>query len=381
MPPLEPDIVTGVEPDPRSGRAIANEFRRWLEEGVQLRPVGAGKQTPQVFLESRYLPKHKVELFDATFFLTNFLFETGLNFLVAYVGLGANGARPRTLHPRIFYKDSSLVWRVASHMIRTEDDDWIGKGDVKWERSNGDEHLVSDEDSTNLPYELQAAFDRASRAKRPVRDEQAVALVLRNGPPSRLEPYADFTAPRRRADRETPLNGNRPVARITRRGDPASLRFAKGFEPDLAHGLLEVTAAASRLYGGAIRKVRVRSRNGKIQYQFVVSPTHVWLNPPQALSRELTTFGLRALHVRADDDVFLPGFEYHFVDHTLDPPELHTQIPTGYAGEPSEVDPERADASAWIEALPIVKEFRRRLLPRLPRPTQHSGPRKPRPNR
>jgi hypothetical protein len=68
--------------------------------------------------------------------------------------------------------------------------------------------------------------------------------------------------------------------------------------------------------------------------------------------------------VRADDAIFLPGFEYHFVDDGVEPPELCSQIPAGFAGRQSRIDPLRADASAWIEALPIVREFRRRILGR-----------------
>ena len=106
------------------------------------------------------------------------------------------------------------------------------------------------------------------------------------------------------------------------------------------------------------------SVNGLVQYQFAAAPRQAWINPPQALSRELTTYGVRALHVRADDAIFIPGFEYHFVDDGVEPPELCSQIPAGFAGRQSAVDPLRADASAWIEALPIVREFRRRILGR-----------------
>ena len=106
-------------------------------------------------------------------------------------------------------------------------------------------------------------------------------------------------------------------------------------------------------------KFRILSVNGLVQYQFVATPSHVWINPPQALTTELTSFGIRALHVPADDEIFVPGFEYHFVDEDG---ELQSQIPPGFAGEPSEVSPGRADASPWIEALPVIRAFRRRVL-------------------
>jgi hypothetical protein len=73
---------------------------------------------------------------------------------------------------------------------------------------------------------------------------------------------------------------------------------------------------------------------------------------------------VRTIDVEADDDLFVPGYEYHFVDETVNPPRLHSQIPEGFAGAASTVDPSRADASAWLERLPVIREFRQRL--RLP---------------
>ena len=152
------------------------------------------------------------------------------------------------------------------------------------------------------------------------------------------------------------------MARITRRNDPSSLRFTPGFEPDFDRGRVEIHSSGSRLYGGAIRKHRILSRNRLVQYQFVESPTHVWINPPQALTAEITSYGIRALYVRADEEIFVPGYEYHFVDDSLDPPEVDSQIPEGWAGRPSEIDPGRADASPWLERLPVIRDFRARVL-------------------
>jgi hypothetical protein len=353
------ELVPSVAPDPRPPRAIAAEFRALVAGGARLLPAGSARRAPGRLLP-RYLPHHRVDLLDASYWLTDFRYEEGLNFLVAWVGLRERSGAIRRLWPRIFYKDSSLLWRVASHVIRLPGDDWIGKGDVRVELENGEEVLVSDEDTTNLPYEIQGALDTVSRAREARRDDGAVALVLRNAPAGRLEPYADFTAPRRRAARAARLNGGRPVARLRRRGDPSSLWFAPGFAPDLDAGALDEQRSASRLYGGDVRKLRFPSENRAVQYQFVAAPRHVWLNPPQATTTELTTYGLRALHVPADDDIFLPGYEYSFTDPETG--ELYSQIPEGYAGEPSDVDPRRADASPWLEALPIVKEFRRKVL-------------------
>ena len=65
---------------------------------------------------------------------------------------------------------------------------------------------------------------------------------------------------------------------------------------------------------------------------------------------------------RDREDLSIPGYEYHFIDEAEDPPTLHRQIPEGFAGEASAVDPSRADASAWLEALPVVKAFREQVL-------------------
>jgi hypothetical protein len=85
----------------------------------------------------------------------------------------------------------------------------------------------------------------------------------------------------------------------------------------------------------------------------------VWIIPPQALTTELSSFGLRSVDVAIDENLCVPGFEYHFMDDTQDPPTLHTQIPEGFAGAPSAEDPSRADASKWLDRLPVVREFRR----------------------
>jgi hypothetical protein len=50
------------------------------------------------------------------------------------------------------------------------------------------------------------------------------------------------------------------------------------------------------------------------------------------------------------------------MDEEEDPPVLHSQIPAGFVGDPAPADPQRADASAWIEAMPVIREFRRRVL-------------------
>jgi len=99
-----------------------------------------------------------------------------------------------------------------------------------------------------------------------------------------------------------------------------------------------------------------------VQYLFFAGPRHAWIIPPQATTTEIMSFGVRTIGVSLDDDLCVPGYEYHYLDDSVDPPELVSQIPPGYVGPPSHVDPARADASAWLDALPVIQAFRRTVL-------------------
>ena len=361
---MAPVIETRIAAEARPARAspaqVAREFRKLVADGVAIRPAGRARRRPQRLLSLGYMPKQKFRLFDATCYLTHLRFDEDIGFFVAFVRLRDD---PRVLYPRIFYKDVSLVWRSATHCIRSRGGIWIGKGDLKTSYEGGEELTYAAEETTNLPLEAQTALDLISRGGPGARrDERAVGLILRNAPANRMAPYADFSAPRRRAmsnPRNRPNRG-RPIAHFTRAGDPSSLRFVRGYEPDFRRGVLEVHQLASRMYGGRIRKYRILSANRRIQYQFVAGPRQVWIIPPQALTTELSSYGVRTVDVEAPEELCVPGYEYHY----LDDGELHSQIPEGFAGAPSEVDPSRADASRWLDQLPVIREFRRVLLGR-----------------
>jgi hypothetical protein len=163
------------------------------------------------------------------------------------------------------------------------------------------------------------------------------------------------------ADPANVVNGGRYVAWFARESDPASLRFAPGFEPDFDAGLIEVDPLKSRFYGGEIRRFRFLSHNRKIQYQFVAAPRHVWIIPPQTLTTELNSYAVRTVDVYGDEDVFVPGYEYHYLEDLEDPSSLHSQIPEGFAGPIHDEDEYRADAAPWLEKLPVIQEFRRKV--------------------
>lgn len=360
---LRPVVQDDVELLPWSVGEVRRRFRALLSGGARLAPAGQAADDPEVLLEEPTLPRCALELFGWTMFLSRPLFDPHLGFMVAYLARGVGGRRRvRSVAPRIVYKDISLVWRAATHVIHCPEEDWVGKGAVRWRRDGDDLVASSAEETTDLPYEVQGALDAASRTLQPVRDDSAALLVLRNAPRGRIDPYADFTRPRTRDQALVRINGGRPIARFRRPGVPESLEFVSGFAPDLERGVRSSTFAASNLYGGRVKKTRVLSVGRTVQYQFVSSPTHVWINPPQALTTSLTPYGTRTIDVLAPEELFVPGYEYHFLDDSVDPPKLHSQIPAGFAGAPSAEDPMRADASRWLRRLPPVAEFVRRGL-------------------
>ncbi len=351
-------IVDSVAPDDLTTRQVRAAFAASLAEA----PLAlAGPIEPDAFLAKGYLPRSRLSLFGATFFLTAPRQIPELRYFVAYV----RTAGARRTSARIFYKDLSLVWRVASHVIDDGEDFWIGKGDVEiipdgeWERVESKEH------TTDLPLELQTALETLNRsAKRVVTDAFALTAVLRNAPRGRVEPYDDFTKPRRAAARDPAqrVAGGAPVAWFARPNDPASLEIRDGYEPDFAEGVVERSASRSTLYHGRVRRFRVLSTNRAIQWFFFAAPRHVWIVPPQALTTTLSSYGVRVVDVEADEHLFVPGYEYHFTDEAFPEEEHFSQIPAGYAGAPSAYNGDRADASAWLDALPLVQRFRAEVL-------------------
>ncbi len=359
------DIGPSARPSTLTPRQVAREFRRLIESGAPIRCAGAARSAPQSLLSRGYTPKYKIEIFDTRYYLANVRQNPDIRFFVAYV-VQRNPRTGRTeIYPRIFYKDISLIWRSASHFVRSEDENWIGKGELRICVIDGQEVEHSAEETTDLPLEIQTALETLSRrARRVPFDDDAVALVLRRGNDARIEPYRDFLEPRVRArsDPRNLVNRGRSVARFTRKHDPTSLRFARGFEPDFERGVIGVSTSTSKLYGGRLKRFRILSKNRTIQYLFFAGPHQVWITPPQTTAGHLTSYGVRAIDVIADENLCIPGYEYHFLDDSTEPPQLVSQIPEGFAGAPSPFDPARADASRWLDQLPVIQEFRRKIL-------------------
>jgi hypothetical protein len=357
-----------VAPSPLSPLEVRRALAVYVAGGARIRPAGLARLEPSRLMRGRYVPTSLIELFDTKFFLSDYFQTPQLRFFIAYIVQPDAEGRARHVWPRIIYKDGSLIWRTASHMVSSDDDFWIGKGDIRSRFSGGYEHYESVESTTDLPFEMQTALETVARRTVKVRNERrALDLVLRNAPPSRVRAYRDFTDARDRAwqNPRNRINGGRAVATFrARRGrkDPATLTFVKGFEPDFRRGVLEKASSTSVLYGGELERYRVLSVNRQIQYLFFSGPRQVWIIPPQATTTELSSFGVRTVDVVVDDDLCCPGYEYHFLDDSVDPPVFYSQIPEGYAGEVGPHDPSRADASPWLDKLSVIKDFRRRVL-------------------
>lgn len=363
----EPRIFASVLPLDWKPARVVREFRAALDAGARIECVGSARRAPlRRLLGAGYAPQHRIDFLDASYWISAPRENADLRFFVAYVETDRR-ARRRRLHARLFYKDVSLIWRCASHFIRSESENWIGKGDLKVVVEDGIELEVSNELTTDLPLEIQTALESVILSTRRFpRDDRAVERVLQRGGDARMAPFAEFTAPRRRAERDPRLlvHAGRPIARFARANRPESLVFARGYAPDFDEGVAEVAESRSRLYGGRVLRFRIASCNRKVQYAFFAGPRQVWIASCQPTHGDLSSFGVRTTAVDVPDDLLLPGYEYHFIDDSEDPPRQHSQIPPGFAGAASEVDPSRADASAWLERMPVVRDFRRRVLAR-----------------
>ncbi len=370
--------MPSVAPSPLGPKEVRAEFLKLLAAGARIKPAGLAKDDPMRLVRGRYAPTSLIELFDTRFFMSDYFQTPQLRYFIAYVVQPGPDGKVHAIYPRIIYKDGSLIWRAASHMVSSDDDFWIGKGDIRSEIVGDEEHYESVESTTDLPFEMQTALEIVARRTIRIRSEAlALDLVLRNAPATRVRAYSDFTALRDRAAKNPRnlINGGRPVASFAvvrpKRGrkagekgrkDPATLRFVKGYEPDFRGGILETADSTSVLYGGKLTRYRILSVNKRIQYLFFSGPLQVWIIPPQATTTELSSFGVRTVDVVVDDDLCCPGYEYHFLDDTVDPPVFYSQIPEGYAGAVGPNDDSRADASPWLDRLQVIQEFRRQVL-------------------
>lgn len=361
-----PPITPSIRPASLTPAQVGRELQQLIDSGAPVLPAGTARKHPRRFV-AKYPPSFKLELFGTRFYLTTVRQNPSLRFCVAYLVQTHFRTGRTEIYPRIFYKDGSLIWRCASHIAKEGSGIWVGKGAVRSTLlEDGDEYIHSVESTTDLPLEMQTALEDLGRMVRTVKpDRAALFQVIRRVPEGRIEPYRDFTDPRRRAqsDPRRLINRDRRVAYFRKANDPTSLRFVSGYEPDFSRrGVVEHARSHSNLYGGTIERYRVVSKNRRIQYLFFAGPENAWIVPPQAMTSELSSFGVRTVDVLIDDNLCVPGYEYHYVvDASADPPEIHSQIPAGFVGHVNAHDEARSDASPWIEQMPVIREFRRRL--------------------
>jgi hypothetical protein len=80
----------------------------------------------------------------------------------------------------------------------------------------------------------------------------------------------------------------------------------------------------------------------------MAAPRHVWVIPPQATTTELSSYAVRTVDVAVDDDLCVPGFEYHGGEE--EGLSGVAQIPPGFAGERHPRDPSRSGPSRSLGA-------------------------------
>lgn len=348
----------------RSPRSVRAEFVRRLEDGLELICDGSLSSEPRKLLEIGHGPKSRLDLFGAEIYLTHPRQNPDLRYFVAYVVPPARSGARRRAYARLFYKDISLIWRAASHLFLEGEEMWIGKGDTRLDRRGDWEFEESAEWTCDLPFEMQTALEELNRGVPVKPDHRAPLLVLRRATRERIRAFRDFTGPRERARRAgRVVAGDRKIVWFETPGDPSSLRVLPGYEPDWALGPVERYVHGSRLYEGEVQRLRFLSINGEVQHLMFLAPRHAWMVPPQTLDRDLTSYAVRPVQPNFDEEAYVPGYEYHFEDDLAgdDDPSLHSQIPPGYVGAASELDDSRADASAWLDEMPLLQDLRRRF--------------------
>ena len=364
--PIPTRIVPSVQPSSVQPSALSKEFNQIVGSCKRFHVAGESRKNPKSLLSSKLAPKHKIELFGTRFYFTNVIQIPELRFFVGYVVQSVSPTASPSVSARIFYKDLSLSWRVASHFTLEDGELWIGKGDVQEVNNGGEQMVVSNESTTDLPHEMQTAVDSLIGSGKTIKGSQRIiSAVLRRSPDDRVEPYQDFVAPRKKAqsNKRNLINRDRSIAVFKRPNDPTSLKIIAGFEPDFKNGVLETSHSQSKLYEGKLRRFRILSINKKVQYYFIAGTRHVWILPPQALTTQLSSYGVRTIDVQADDDLFVPGWEYHHYEETENGLELYSQIPTGFAGEICPVDDAKADAGPWLDQIPLIQQFRTQFGP------------------
>ena len=184
-------------PAPLTPRRVEREFRDRIARGALLCCDGSAHARPALLLSRGYVPRFRVDLFDTAYYLSAVRQYEDLRYTVGWVVTAARPGAREQIHARLFYKDVSLIWRAASHFARSAHENWIGKGDARLVRDGAWDVETSHESTTDLPLEVQDAFEQINRAAKLVRyDPYAVERVLRRAPDDRIRAFASFTPTR-----------------------------------------------------------------------------------------------------------------------------------------------------------------------------------------
>jgi len=264
----------------RAPRQIERAFRELLDAGVELRPTGKTRNRPARLLSLGYAPKHAIELFDTTFYLTNVRENFYVRFFVAYVVQPTRGrCQDRTSAILLQRRRAQLAFGVAHRASARRFLD--RKGDV--------ETVIQTVRSTSLARVDYRSADRNAARTRSALPEgeddsdrrRRGELILRTAPgDASSRTRLQRAASARQSEPRNLVNGGRSVAWFARKNDPTSLRFARGFEPDLDAGSWRQRNHEPSLWrSGPL--LPILSRNRRIQYLFMGAPRHVWIIPPQ----------------------------------------------------------------------------------------------------
>ncbi|MDP3703201.1 MAG: cysteine peptidase family C39 domain-containing protein, partial [Candidatus Omnitrophota bacterium] len=325
--PVRPAINVGLN----EGRPY---FDKQIASGVPLRIYGDASfnELDKVGLG----PKHQVQFGQDHFYISDAFIDAGgrTAFLAYLLHRDSTTGQP-VIFVNAYYKSNSQnVWRAASHHAGP----WIGKGFgeagqmLPMELQSTFEHIVASQRASQGVYEKPGRFFDVLGF-----DVQGPMVSMVVGGPNRV-----VIAELNHAGQTNPALANHHI------------NFRPGYEPDFHRGVVEHFQADNPVYSKVTSYV-ILSANRQVQYLFNVDGAgRVWVGGVQGTSETLIRQGVRRdnLQYVVPEELLTPAFEYL------------KQMPTGYL-EARNVHPRNlqyADASAFLNKISVIQEFRRHVL-------------------
>lgn len=291
------------------------------------------------------MPAHKIVFGNYKYFISPLFDIGGRPACICYFYRPADNGNGHELYVRAFYKSNShAIWKVDSHRVHIKPSDdkeldearkgWFGKG--------------INQESVTLPSEIQSSMNEIisahygqNLAQNKKLNNSFYRVVLKE---STRRPPKEFT----RSMVYEPEISKR-FAHFKKPNDPESLEIYAGYGPELDKPPLEKYSEYNEHYRGIVDSYVINSKNGALHYIFNVSKKRkVWISAVQSSSALLTRFGVKREKIKVPTGLMVQAQEY------LD------EIPKGFAGK--RVHSVYYDASAWVDKLPINKEFREKVL-------------------